>query len=119
MYKYVRQFAVILSLFASILLIYPGFARAQDNPPIEDKKQLQARAKQIAEEAKALEAKAQLKEAEDKYLAAEAVISTREGAGGLERMRRDKVKKVQSLLTESHGLYDAGKTQEALSKLEQ
>src|SRR6266403_2134807 len=119
MYKYLRQFAVILSLFASILLIYPGVARAQENPPTEDKKQLEARAKLIAEEAKAFETKGQLKEAEDKYLAAEAVIATREGAGGLERVRREKAKKVQSLLTESHGLYDAGKTQEALSKLEQ
>jgi tetratricopeptide (TPR) repeat protein len=93
--------------------------RAQDKPAVEDKKQLETRAKQVAEEAKAIEGKGLLKEAEEKYLAANAITSTREGAGGLERVRREKAKKVQSLLTESHGLYDSGKTQEAISKLEE
>jgi tetratricopeptide (TPR) repeat protein len=115
-----RIWQSLATLFlVSISLSCPPVTTAQDNPPVEDKKQLEARAKQIAEEAKALEAKGQLNEAEEKYVAAEAVIATREGAGGLERVRRDKVKKVQSLLTESHALYDSGKIQDAMAKLQE
>jgi tetratricopeptide (TPR) repeat protein len=119
MSKYFCQIVVAFSLFTSIFFSCLPPSQAQDKPPIEDKKQLEARAKQTAEEAKAFEAKGQLKEAEEKYLAAEAIITTREGSGGLDRVRRAKAKRAQSLLTESHGLYDAGKTQEAISKLEE
>jgi tetratricopeptide (TPR) repeat protein len=107
---------------AAVLIVVSmvSISQAQvPNPPMEDAKQLQADAKRIVEDAKALEAKGQLKEAEEKYLAAEAITSTKEGAGGLERVRQDRAKKVQTLLTESHRLYDAGKTQEAIAKLEE
>jgi tetratricopeptide (TPR) repeat protein len=119
MSKYKWHFLGVISLILVFFVITLPCTYAQDKPPVEDKKQLEARAKQIAEEGKILETKGQLKEAEEKYLAAEAIITTREGYGGLERVRRDKAKKVQVLLTESHGLYDAAKTQEALTKLEE
>jgi tetratricopeptide (TPR) repeat protein len=119
MSKYTCRFFVRILLFFVILVSSLPCSYAQDNAPIEDKKQLEVRAKQTAEEAKTLEEKGQLKEAEEKYLAAEAIITTREGAAGLYRVQQEKTKKVQSLLKESHGLYDAGKTQEALTKLEE
>jgi tetratricopeptide (TPR) repeat protein len=111
------RFLATLIVLASIFITNSPVIRAQDSAPVEDKKQLEAHAKEIAEEAKALEAKGQLNDAEDKYLAAEAVISTREGLEGIDRIRKAKATKVQSLLTESHGLFDGGKTQEALAKL--
>src|SRR5450631_2029380 len=114
-----RQSIAQLSLLFFILVVCLPLMAQQDNPPAPDKKQLEANAKQVAEEGKALEAKAQLRGAEEKYLAAESITSTHEGAEGLERVRKEKAKKVQSLLAESHSLYDAGKPQEAESKLEE
>jgi tetratricopeptide (TPR) repeat protein len=119
MSKFKRCFSVSIALYFVILVFYLPCCHAQDSPPVEDKKQLEERAKQTAEEAKTLEAKGQLKAAEEKYLAAEAVITTHEGSAGLYRVQQEETKKVQSLLKESHGLYDAGKTQEALAKLEE
>lgn len=121
LFRLASIFYLILIYGSALLFVAsPSVTKAQDTATIvESKKELEARAKQITDQAKALEAKGQLNEAEERYLAAEAVITTREGAGGLERVQRDKVKKVQTLLKESHTLYDSGKTQEAFAKLEE
>lgn len=91
-----------------------GTATADDT-----KKEREAQAKTLTDEAKSLEDKGQLKNAEHNYTSAESIISTRDGRSGLDRVRKAEVNKFQGLLTEARSFYDGGKISEAVKKLEE
>lgn len=83
-----------------------------------DKKQLEAKAKQVVAEGKSLEQAGQLGEANDKYIDAEAFISTKDALNGIERVRHAQEKQVASAIADAHRLYDAGQFAAAAEKLE-
>jgi len=63
--------------------------------------------------------KGQLKDAESKYTAAEAIISTKDGRAGLDRVHKAELKKFQELMAEAKSLYDGGKPSDAIAKLQE
>jgi len=102
--------AVFCLLTLSVLTA--GTALADDA-----KKEQEAQAKTLADEAKSLEDKGQLKDAESKYTAAEAIISTKDGRAGLDRVHKAELKKFQELMAEAKSFYDGGKPSDAIAKL--
>jgi tetratricopeptide (TPR) repeat protein len=93
--------------------------QAQKNGrPEMDKKQLEARARQIVAEAKALEDQGKLAEALDKYVDAEGVFSTKEALGGIRRTREAENQKVDALLVATHQTYDEAKYADCAAQLE-
>jgi tetratricopeptide (TPR) repeat protein len=103
------------ALLLTVLLINLSVSALAD----DGKKNLEAQAQQMTSEGRALEDKQQFKEAEEKYTAAEAIISTKDGKSGLERIQKAEAKKFRDLLAEAHGLFDAGKPADAARKLEE
>ena len=84
-----------------------------------DKKQLEARAKELITEGEALERQGKLPEALDKYVDAEGVFSTREGLGGAKRTRDAENQKVNALVASTHHSYDEAKFADCAAQLEE
>jgi len=115
MLRLTRQlFSVLFSCLLTLSVLTAGTALADDA-----KKEQEAQAKTLADEAKSLEDKGQLKDAESKYTAAEAIISTKDGRAGLDRVHKAELKKFQELMAEAKSLYDGGKPSDAIAKLQE
>jgi tetratricopeptide (TPR) repeat protein len=95
-------------------------AASQDqgaNPPL-NKKELEAKAKELVSEGKALEKQGQLDEARDKYIDAEGYLTTKDALNGIDRILDAKKQQAEALLKDAHHDCDAGKMQDCAAKLE-
>jgi tetratricopeptide (TPR) repeat protein len=98
----------------SILFFLP-LASPQSAKP--DKKQLKAQAKQFIAEGNALENEGKLSEARDKYVDALGVVSTSDALNAIKNIDEKEKQQVESLLSEAHRFYDAGKVTESIQPL--
>jgi hypothetical protein len=88
---------------------------AQNSTP--DKKQLEARAKELIAEGKVLEQQGNLAEAKDKYVDALGVVSTSDALDAINHINEEQKQEVESVLQETHHAYDAGKLAESVQQL--
>lgn len=110
-----------LLLLAVLSLHAAASSQSSDtpNPSQMDKKQLEASAKALVNEAKALEKQGKLDEARDRYIDAEGYTSTKDALNGLDRIKDANEKQVQTLIASAHQAFDAGKFSDCADKLEQ
>jgi tetratricopeptide (TPR) repeat protein len=107
---------LLLTLFATLFFL----CLSNVSTLAEDaKKEQETQAKTLTDEAKSLEDKGQLKNAENQYTAAEAIISTKDGRAGLDRVHKAELKKFQELMAEAKTFYDGGKPSDAITKLQE
>jgi tetratricopeptide (TPR) repeat protein len=109
-----QLFSVLCSCLLILSFLTIGTAAADDA-----KKEQETQAKTLTDEGKSLEDKGQLKDAESKYTTAEAIISTKDGRAGLDRVHKAELKKFQQLMAEAKSLYDGGKPSDAITKLQE
>jgi tetratricopeptide (TPR) repeat protein len=91
----------------------------ENEPPKLDKKQLEAKAKELVSEGMALEQQGKLAEANDKYVDAEGLFSTKDALGGIKRTREAEDQKVSALLAATHHTYDEAKFADCAAQLEE
>jgi tetratricopeptide (TPR) repeat protein len=115
-----RAFCWALVGFSSSLFSLAAVARSPQNTPAAplDKKQLEAKAKELLSEGKALEKQGKLDEARDKYIDAEGFLSTKDALSGVDRIRDAKQKQAESLMAAAHKDCDAGRFADCAAKLE-
>ena len=89
----------------------------QGDPPL-DKKQLEAKAKELVSEGKALEKQGKLDEARDKYVDAEGFLSTKDALSGIDRIRDAKQKQAEALMDAAQKDLEAGKFPDCAAQLE-
>lgn len=106
-------------VLGSVLLLVSPILRASDQSGQADKKQLEAQAKQLIAEGKALEKEGKLAEARDKYVDSLGVLSTSDALNAVKDIDDKERQQVESLLSEAHRLYDAGKVTESQQQLQQ
>jgi hypothetical protein len=109
------RFSFGLCPFLLTLLVLTG-VYAQTAPP--DKKQQEAKAKQLIAEGKGLEQQGKLAEARDKYVDSLGVISTSEALDAINHINDQEKQQVESLLEGTHRSFDAGKINESIQQLE-
>jgi tetratricopeptide (TPR) repeat protein len=83
-----------------------------------DKKELEARAKQLIAEGRTLEQQGKPGEAKDKYVDAEGVLSTSDALSAIARINDQQKKDLQSLLSEAGHSYGAGKLSDSVQQLQ-
>jgi tetratricopeptide (TPR) repeat protein len=108
----------LISAFSLAFLVFFSLSSvsAQHAPP--DKKQLEAKARELVAEGKALEQRGKLAEAKDKYVDAEGIVSTSDALAAINRINDEEKQQVESFLAEAHRLYNAGQFADSIQQLQ-
>jgi tetratricopeptide (TPR) repeat protein len=93
--------------------------QAQESEPVRlDKKQLEAKAKEIVSEGGALEKQGDLAGAFDKYVDAEGVFSTHEALSGIKRIHEAEDQKITEALAATHHTFNDARYADCVTQLE-
>jgi tetratricopeptide (TPR) repeat protein len=103
----------LLSVWVLILLPVLVFADSEK----QQRKQLEAQAKVLVEEAKTLEKQDHLIEARTKFAEAQGITPTREAEAGAYRLEMEMAKRVKKQMDDAKRLYEGGKYRDAINSL--
>ena len=97
-----------------VLLLLPAFASEEK----DEKKALEAQAKDLIEEARELEKSGKLVEAHKTYASSQAFWETKEAEKAIRHIDEEILRRIQTALKQAHQLYDQGQFKQAIEKLQ-